>query len=69
MPRAMPKPDGPELIFAHTAILVVSALLAAPAGDAMTLTSPDIQPGGAIAPEQAFDGAQRPGRNASPALA
>ncbi len=51
------------------AVFVLATLLAAPAARAMTLTSPDIQPGGAIAPEQAFDGAECPGRNVSPALA
>ncbi len=57
-------------LFAPTGVFVLAALLAAaPAAGAMTLTSPDIQPGGAIAPEQAFDGAECPGRNVSPALA
>ncbi|RBP17306.1 hypothetical protein DFR50_103193 [Roseiarcus fermentans] len=35
---------------------------------ALTLTSPDLGPGGRIADEQAFDGADCPGRNVSPAL-
>lgn len=35
---------------------------------ALTLTSPDIQPGGRISGEQAFDGGDCPGRNVSPAL-
>ena len=44
------------------------ALLGASAGSALTLTSPDLAPGGRIAMEQAFDGADCPGRNVSPAL-
>jgi Raf kinase inhibitor-like YbhB/YbcL family protein len=52
-----------------TAVFVLAALLAAGTARAMTLTSPDIPPGGSIAPEQAFDGAECPGRKVSPALA
>jgi Raf kinase inhibitor-like YbhB/YbcL family protein len=54
---------------ALTTVFVLTAFLLAPAALAMTLTSPDIPPGGAIGSEQAFDGAECPGRNVSPALA
>ncbi len=56
-------------LFALTAVFVLAALLTAPTARAMTLTSPDIPPGGAIALEQAFDGGECPGRNVSPGLA
>lgn len=56
-------------LFAPTAVFVLTALLAAPISSALTLASPNIQPGGSIAPEQAFDGADCPGRNVSPELA
>ena len=55
--------------FALTAAFVLAALLDAQIARALTLASPDIRPGGSIASEQAFDGAECPGRNVSPALA
>ena len=39
------------------------------AANALTLTSPDIKPGGKIADEQVFNGADCTGKNVSPALA
>jgi Raf kinase inhibitor-like YbhB/YbcL family protein len=53
--------------FATAAVVILAS--AAGAARALTLTSPDIGPGGRIAEEQAFDGADCPGRNVSPALA
>jgi Raf kinase inhibitor-like YbhB/YbcL family protein len=51
-------------------ILVTTAgFLSASAANALTLTSPDIKPGGKIADEQAFNGADCTGKNVSPALA
>ena len=44
-------------------------LTSASAANAMTLTSPDIKPGGKIAAEQVFNGWDCTGKNVSPALA
>jgi Raf kinase inhibitor-like YbhB/YbcL family protein len=49
-------------------VFALAALLSARAASVMTLTSPDLKTGGPIAAEQAFDGADCPGRNVSPAL-
>jgi Raf kinase inhibitor-like YbhB/YbcL family protein len=54
--------------FAPAAFFALTFLLVAAPACALTLTSPDIEPGGRIAEEQAFDGAECPGRNISPAL-
>jgi len=48
--------------------LAVSALAGANAASAMTLTSPDIRPGGRMADEQALDAGDCGGRNISPEL-
>jgi Raf kinase inhibitor-like YbhB/YbcL family protein len=50
-------------------ILVTTAgFLSASGANALTLTSLDIKPGGKIADEQAFNGADCTGKNVSPAL-
>lgn len=49
-------------------VLALAPLLDVVSAAALTLTSPDIKTGGRIADEQAFDGADCPGRNVSPAL-
>jgi Raf kinase inhibitor-like YbhB/YbcL family protein len=54
--------------FATAAVFVLASLPGAQSARAFTLTSPDIAPGGRIAEEQAFDGADCPGHNVSPAL-
>ena len=50
-------------------LLAVAGLVSASAANAMTLTSPDIKPGGKIADEQVFNGWDCTGKNVSPALA
>jgi len=50
-------------------LLTVSGFLSASAANALTLTSPDITPGGKIADEQVFNGWDCTGKNVSPALA
>ena len=50
-------------------LLTVSGFLSGSAANALTLTSPDIKPGGKIADEQAFNGSDCAGKNVSPALA
>ena len=55
--------------FAFVAGLVVCGLASAAAANAMTVTSPDIKPGGKIANEQVFNGWDCTGKNVSPALA
>ena len=55
--------------FAFVAGLVVCGLASAAAANAMTVTSPDIKPGGKIADEQVFNGWDCTGKNVSPALA
>ena len=57
----------PMRAFATATALALVPLLGA-AASALTLTSPDLAPGGRIGAEQAFDGADCPGRNVSPAL-
>ena len=54
-------------VFAALSILTIGVASASAAG-AMTLTSPDIKPGGKIADEQAYNGADCSGGNMSPAL-
>lgn len=54
--------------FATPSVLVLVAGLSAEPASALTLGSPDIGPSGRIAVEQAFDGADCPGHNVSPAL-
>ena len=49
-------------------LIAVAGLLTASAANALTLTSPDIKPGGKIADEQAFNGWDCTGKNVSPAL-
>ena len=49
--------------------LTVAGFLSASATNALTLTSPDIKPGGKIADEQVFNGWDCTGKNVSPALA
>ena len=49
-------------------LLAVAELMSAGAANAMTLTSPDIKPGGKIADEQVFNGWDCTGKNVSPAL-
>lgn len=55
--------------FAFVAGLVVCGLAGVGAANAMTVTSPDIKPGGKIADEQVFNGWDCTGKNVSPALA
>ena len=55
-------------VFAILSILTVAGPTGASAADAMTLTSPDIKPGGKIADEQVFNGWDCTGKNVSPAL-
>ncbi|MGA7195812.1 MAG: YbhB/YbcL family Raf kinase inhibitor-like protein [Roseiarcus sp.] len=50
-------------------LLAVAGVLSVSAANAMTLTSPDIKPGGKIADEQVFNGWDCTGKNVSPALA
>ncbi len=54
---------------AAVALFSVAVLATAGAANAMTLTSPDIKPGGKIADEQVFNGWDCTGKNVSPALA
>jgi Raf kinase inhibitor-like YbhB/YbcL family protein len=54
--------------FAAFAILTLTGLASASVANAMTLTSPDIKPGGKIADEQVFNGWGCTGKNVSPAL-
>jgi phosphatidylethanolamine-binding protein (PEBP) family uncharacterized protein len=54
---------------AALSLLTVSGFLSASAANALTLTSPDIKPGGKIADEQVFNGWDCTGKNVSPALA
>ena len=49
--------------------ILIGALASAGAANAMTVTSPDIKPGGKIADEQVFNGWDCTGKNVSPALA
>jgi hypothetical protein len=49
-------------------ILTVAGLAGASAANAMTLTSPDVKPGGNIADEQVFNSGGCTGQNVSPAL-
>ena len=56
-------------VFAALSPLSVAGLAGASAANAMTLTSPDIKPGGKIADEQVFNGWDCTGKNVSPALA
>ena len=55
--------------FAFVAGLVVCGLAGVGAASALTLTSPDIKPGGKIAAEQVFNSFGCTGQNVSPALA
>ncbi len=55
-------------VLAALSILILAGLAGASAAHAMTLTSPDIKPGGKIADEQVFNGWDCAGRNISPAL-
>jgi|SRR5271166_2816485 len=55
--------------FAVLTIATVAGLASASASSAMTLTSPDVKPGGKIADEQVFNGFDCTGKNVSPALA
>jgi len=48
--------------------IVIGALMGVDAAQAMTVTSPDIKPGGRIADEQVFNGWDCTGKNVSPAL-
>ena len=48
--------------------ILVGALMGVGAANAMTVTSPDIKPGGKIADEQVFNGWDCTGKNVSPAL-
>jgi len=54
-------------VFAALSILTIGLASTSAAG-AMALTSPDIKPGGKIADEQAYNGADCSGGNMSPAL-
>jgi Raf kinase inhibitor-like YbhB/YbcL family protein len=54
--------------FAFVTGLIVCGLGGAGAANAMTVTSPDIKPGGKIADEQVFNGWDCTGKNVSPAL-
>jgi len=49
-------------------VFALAPLLGAAPAVALTLTSPDFERGGRMAEEQAFDGADCPGRNVSPKL-
>jgi Raf kinase inhibitor-like YbhB/YbcL family protein len=53
---------------AFGAAILAGALLSAGAAQAMTVTSPDIKPGGKIADEQVFNSFGCTGQNVSPAL-
>ncbi len=55
--------------FAFVAGFVVCSLAGVGAASALTLTSPDIKPGGKIVDEQVFNGWDCTGKNVSPALA
>jgi Raf kinase inhibitor-like YbhB/YbcL family protein len=54
--------------FVLTTALVLSGVASVGAASALTLTSPDIKPGGKMADEQVFNGWGCPGQNLSPAL-
>ena len=53
---------------AFRAAILIGALIGVGAANAMTVTSPDIKPGGKIADEQVFNGWDCTGQNVSPAL-
>src|ERR1700745_793424 len=55
-------------VFAALSFLTVAGLAGASAASGMTLTSPDVRPGGKIADEQVFNGWDCKGKNVSPAL-
>ncbi len=55
-------------VFAASSILTLAGLASAGAAGAMTLTSPDVKPGGKIADEQVLNSGGCPGKNVSPAL-
>jgi Raf kinase inhibitor-like YbhB/YbcL family protein len=55
-------------LFPAFGVLTVAGLAAASVANAMTLTSPDIKPGGKIANEQVFNSWGCTGENVSPAL-
>ena len=55
-------------VFAALSILSIAGFAGASAAGAMTLTSPDVKPGGKIADEQVFNSFGCTGQNVSPAL-
>ncbi len=55
--------------YAVLCLLSAAGFLSASTTNALTLTSPDIKPGGKIADEQVFNGWDCTGKNVSPALA
>ncbi len=56
-------------MFAALSIVTVAGVASAGGANAMSLTSPDLKPGGKIADEQVFNGWDCKGQNVSPALA
>jgi Raf kinase inhibitor-like YbhB/YbcL family protein len=61
--------EGTSIVkVAHVTLLTVAGLFSASSANALKLTSLDIKPGGRIADEQAFNGADCTGKNVSPAL-
>jgi len=66
--RRLIREDTIMRVFAALSLLTIAGLSGAGAASAMTLTSPDIKPGGKIADEQVFNSFGCTGQNVSPAL-